>query len=95
MDNKLTWQNAMIELHTARNAESTEKLMSPQALMPPLRSLFTICIQQISHLDSDNLFHQEGFHPEMESIILTYWRSDQHKLLTTLLQCSDSALHSP
>ena len=33
-------QNAMIELHTARNAESTEKLMSPQARTPPLRSLF-------------------------------------------------------
>ena len=33
MDDKHTWQNAMIELHTAR-AESTEKLMSPQALTP-------------------------------------------------------------
>ena len=31
----------------------------------------------------------------MESIILTYWRGDQHRLLTTLLQHSDSALHSP
>ena len=42
MDVKCTWQNAMIELHTARNAESTEKLMSPQVLTPPLRSLFVM-----------------------------------------------------
>ena len=31
----------------------------------------------------------------MESNILAYWRGDQHKLLTTLLQRSDSMLHSP
>ena len=39
MDDKRTRQNAMIELHTARKAE---KLMSPQVLTPPLRSLFTM-----------------------------------------------------
>ena len=42
MDDKRTWQNVMIELHTARNTESTEKLMSSQALTPPLRSLFAM-----------------------------------------------------
>ena len=31
----------------------------------------------------------------MESNILTYWRGDRHKLLTTLLQCNVSLLHSP
>ena len=31
----------------------------------------------------------------MESNILTQWRGDQHKLLTTLLQHSDSMLYSP
>ena len=50
---------------------------------------------QISHLDSDYLVHHEEFYPEMESNILTYWRGDWHKLVTTLLQCSDSVLHSP
>ena len=44
MDDKRTWQNATIELHTARNAGSAEKLMSPQALTPPLRSLFAMYI---------------------------------------------------
>ena len=39
MDDKRTWQNATIELHTARKAE---KLMSPQALASPLRSLFAM-----------------------------------------------------
>ena len=61
--------------------------MSPQMLMPPLRPPFTM------HLDSDNLIHHEGFLPVMESNILTYWRGDRHKLLTTLLQHSDSVLH--
>ena len=42
MDNKRTWQNVMIKLHTARKAESTEKVMSPQALTPPLRFLFAM-----------------------------------------------------
>ena len=42
MDDKRTRQNAMIKLHRARKAESTEKLMSPQALTPPLRSLFAM-----------------------------------------------------
>ena len=42
MDDKRTRQNVMIELHTARKAECTETLMSPQALTPPLRSLFTM-----------------------------------------------------
>ena len=42
MDDKPTLPNAMIKLHTARNAESTEKVMSPQALMSPLRSPFAV-----------------------------------------------------
>ena len=42
MDDKRTWQNATIELHIARKAENTEKLMSPQALASPLRSLFAM-----------------------------------------------------
>ena len=49
-------------------AESTEKLMPSQVLTPPL-GLSSIFIQQICRLDSDNL---EGFHPEMESIILIH-----------------------
>ena len=42
MGDKRTWQNAMIELYTARKAESTEKLISPRALASPLRSLFAM-----------------------------------------------------
>ena len=45
MDDKRTWPNATIKLHTAKNskkAKSTEKLMSPQALTSPLRSPFAM-----------------------------------------------------
>ena len=42
MTDKCTWPNVMIKLHTARKPESTEKLMSPQALTTPLRSLFAM-----------------------------------------------------
>ena len=85
----------MIKLHTPRKAESTENFISLQALTSPLRSPFaTYTANQLS-LDSDNLVYQGGFRPEVESNILTHWRGYWHKLLTTLLQRSDSVIHSP